>query len=107
MGIRISTSEAPLLSTRSVSFNFPPLVRLEQVGNDGPPKLYLNSKPVRWDELGEALTNELKLRPDWVVYVDADGMVSWSDVVGAMDIIRGRHAKIVLLARKERKTSSR
>ncbi len=107
MGIRISTLEEPLLSARSVSFNLPPLVRLEQVGNDGPPKLYLNSKPVRWDELGEALTKELKLRPDWVVYVDADDMVSWSDVIGTMDIIRGRHAKIVLLARKKKKASSR
>lgn len=107
MGIRISTSEEPLLSARSLSVNLPPLVRLEQVGNDGPPKLYLNSNPVRWDELGEALTNQLKLRPDWVVYVDADDMVSWSDVIGAMDIIRGRHAKIVLLARKKKKTSSR
>jgi hypothetical protein len=107
VGIRISTAEEPHLSARSVAFNLPPLVRLEQVGNDGPPKLYLNSKPVRWDGLGEALTNELKLRPDWVVDVDADDMVSWSDVVGAMDIIRGRHAKIVLLARKQKKTSSR
>jgi hypothetical protein len=107
MGIRIYTSEEALLSARSVSFDLPPLVRLEQVGNDRPPKLYLNSKPVRWDELGEALTKELELRPDWVVYVDADGMVSWSDVIGAMDIVRGRHAKIVLLARKKKKISSR
>ena len=107
MGIRISTSEDPLLSARSASSNLPPLVRLEQVADEGPAKLYLNSKPVRWDELGEALTNELKLRPDWVVFVDADDMVSWSDVIGAMDIIRGRHAKIVLLARKKKKISSR
>jgi biopolymer transport protein ExbD len=57
--------------------------------------------------LGEALTKELELRPDWVVYVDADDMVSWSDVIGAMDIVRGRHAKIVLLARKKKKISSR
>jgi len=107
MGIRISTSEEPLLSARPASFDLPPLVRLEQVGNNGPPKLYLNSKPVRWDELGQALTNELKLRPDWVVYVDADDTVSWSDVIGAMDIIRGRHAKIVLLARKNKKSCLR
>lgn len=105
MGIRISTSEGPLLSAPSASSNLPPLVRLEQAGNDGPLKLYLNSKPVRWNELGGALTNELKLRPDWVVYVDAEDMVSWSDVIGAMDIIRGRHAKIVLLARNKKRHS--
>ena len=62
-----------------------------------PPYLYLNSKPVSWGELADASRNQLKLHPDWVVYVEADKRVSWADVVNAMDIIRGAAAKVVLL----------
>jgi biopolymer transport protein ExbD len=78
----------------------PVLVRIEDVGAEVPPHLYLNSKPVSWGELADALRNQLKLRPDWVVYVEADEHVSWADVVNAMDIIRGTNAKVVLLTTK-------
>jgi len=75
----------------------PALVRIDGAGTDIPPHLYLNSKPVSWSELADALRNQLKLHPDWVVYVEADKHVSWADVVNAMDIIRGTTAKVVLL----------
>lgn len=108
MGIPISAAEEPLLSARAISSTLSPLVRLKYTGSAGPPRLYLNSKPFPWEELGDALTNELKLRPDWVVYVEADEQVSWSDVIWAMDIIRSRRARIVLLIRKrEEKRPSR
>ena len=107
IGIRISTAEVPLLSARPVSSEFSPLVRLKQAGSGRPPRLYLNSNPLRREELGDALMNELKLRPDWVVYVQADEQVSWSDVIGAMDIIRSRQARIVLLVPSKEKTPSR
>ena len=103
LSIRISTAEEPLLSAHPLSPEVSPLVRLKQAGSGGPPRLYLDSKPLRWEELRDALTNELKLRPDWVVYVEADEQVSWSDVIGAMDIIRSRQANIVLLIRRENK----
>lgn len=93
---------------RACLFRVLPIATSEIQGKAGPPMLYLNSKPIRREEVGDALTNELKLRPDWVVYVEADEQVSWSDVIGAMDIIRSRQARIVLLIRRrEEKRPSR
>jgi biopolymer transport protein ExbD len=77
------------------------------MGADVPPHLYLNSAPVLWGELASALRNQLKLRPDWVVYIEADEHISWADVVNAMDIIRGTNAKVVLLTTKTAKVPAR
>lgn len=94
VGIRVSVLK--LGATVDYS-TMPALVRIDGAGTDIPPHLYLNSKPVSWSELADALRNQLKLHPDWVVYVEADKHVSWADVVNAMDIIRGTTAKVVLL----------
>src|SRR5882762_6821645 len=48
----------------------PMLVRID--GDSLPPHLYLNSTPVAWSQLADALRNHLKVRPDWFVYVEAD-----------------------------------
>jgi biopolymer transport protein ExbD len=93
VGIRVSV----LKSDSTVDYStMPALVRIEDAGADVPPHLYLNSAPVLWGELASELRNQLKLRPDWVVYVEADEHISWADVVKAMDIIRGTNAKVVL-----------
>jgi len=107
VGIRISVAEERLLSARTPSSIPPPVVRLEQLGSKLPPMLYLNSRMTRWDELGNALTNQLKLCPDWVVYVEADDQVYWSDVIAATAIIRSRHARIVLLTQSKVSRASR
>jgi biopolymer transport protein ExbD len=97
VGIRVSV----LKSGSTVDYmTMPAFVRIEDAGADVRPHLYLNSTPVLWGELASALRNQLKLRPDWVVYVEADEHILWADVVNAMDIIRGTNAKVVLLTTK-------
>jgi biopolymer transport protein ExbD len=107
LGIPVSVTDVPPSSPGAASSNVPPLVGLEYAGREAPPRLYLNLKPIRWEQLGDALTNELKVRRDRVVYVEADELVPWSDVIGAMDIVRSRHARVVLLTRKITKTDTR
>ncbi len=46
------------------------------------------------------MRDQLKLRPDRVVYVEADEHISWADVINAVDIIRGTNANVVLLTTK-------
>jgi biopolymer transport protein ExbD len=97
VGIRVSV----LKSGSTVDYStMPVLVRIEDAGVDVPPHLYLNSTPVLWGEFASALRSQLKLRPDWVVYVEADEHISWADVVNAMGTIRGTNAKVVLLTAK-------
>jgi biopolymer transport protein ExbD/TolR len=75
----------------------PMMLRLELTHADAPPKVYLQSKLVAWSSLDGALKDELKLRPERVVYVAADPDLSWTDVVNAIDLIRGAQAEAVLL----------
>jgi biopolymer transport protein ExbD len=44
-----------------------------------------------------ALKEELKRRPDWIVFVEADSELQWDVVANAVGIIRELHAKVVLL----------
>lgn len=104
VGIRVSVLKSGLTVDYST---MPALVRIEDASANGPPHLYLNSTPVRWDELASALRNQFKLRPDWVAYVEADEHISWADVVNGMDIIRGTNAKVVLLTTKTTKAPAR
>jgi biopolymer transport protein ExbD len=83
----------------------PMLVRID--GNSLPPHLYLNSTPVVWGELASDLRDQLKLRPDRVVYVEADEHVSWADVMNAVDIIRGTNTNVVLLTAKTTRVPAR
>ncbi len=75
----------------------PLVVRIGFSGRSVQPSLHLNSKLVSWENLDNALEESLKLRPDWVVYVDADPEVDWQRVSDVMDIIRNAHAQVVLL----------
>jgi biopolymer transport protein ExbD len=75
----------------------PLVVRIGFSGRGVQPSLHLNSKLVSWENLDNALEESLKLRPDWVVYVDADPEVDWQRVSDVMDIIRNAHAQVVLL----------
>jgi biopolymer transport protein ExbD len=58
---------------------------------------YLNARRVALEELPTVLKAELKRRPDWVVFVDADRDVSWEQAAEVMDIAQGLNAKVVLL----------
>jgi len=72
-----------------------------------PRKLYLNSRLVSLSGLDAELKNELKLRPNWVVYFDADPDLSWGDAAEVIDIIRGAGAEVVLLKPGPRETPPR
>lgn len=58
---------------------------------------YVNSKEIPWNELGNTLRSQLKVRPHWVVYVAGEDKVAWQDVVNAIDVARGLDAEVVLL----------
>ncbi len=75
----------------------PLIVRLEDGGPGHEPKLLVNAKQVSWDDLDLALRQELGRRRDWVVYVEGDDCIPWSNVTAVIDLARGDHAKVFLL----------
>jgi biopolymer transport protein ExbD len=107
VGIPVSVLKTGVFSHNIDSSSIPPVVRIDDAGVDALPNLYVNSRPVLWGELASAVRDEIKLGPDWVVYVEADQKVSWADVMNAIDIIRGTHAKVVLLTTETTKMPSR
>jgi biopolymer transport protein ExbD len=64
--------------------------------------LYVNSTPVEWDVLKAALMAELKLRPEWVVYIDGDPNLTWQEIVKVADAATELHAKVVFLTPETR-----
>jgi len=68
----------------------------------GAPNLYVNSMPVEWDGLKPALMAELKLRPEWVVYIDGDPNLPWQEIVKVADAAMELHAKVVFLTPETR-----
>ena len=77
--------------------NDPVVVEILDAGPGVTPELYINSKPTSWNTFGDDLKNEIKLRPKWVVYVQADPNLPWADVTSAIDVAQGLHADVVLL----------
>jgi len=80
------------------------VLRIEGARLGMPPRIRLNQELLpwkrsdgSWEELTGALKDELKGRPEWTVYVEADTDVAFGDVTRAIDVARGLHAKIVLL----------
>ncbi len=101
-GIRISVLRGlpPKGTDRWVA---PIVIRVEDSGPALPPKLYLDSEPVSWDSLHNALKADLARRTDWIVYVEGDDNVPFMDVVRVMAVIRGEGAKVVLLTKATEK----
>lgn len=102
-GIWVSVSPRYFQETEPQSFTNTPLVQLESAGAESLPQLYVNRKPVAWEDLNRALLAELKLRADWVVYVQADSELSWADIARAIDTIHELQARIVLLDPQKRR----
>ncbi len=59
--------------------------------------LYLNSKQVTATELPRALEEGFARRADWSVYVEGDPNLAYRTVVGAMDLVRSAHGKVIML----------
>jgi biopolymer transport protein ExbD len=85
----------PLAATDPLSD--PVIVQILDAGLGVTPELYINSNPTSWNRFADDLKNELKLRPTWVVYVQADPILPWADIVNAIDVAKGLHANVVLL----------
>jgi biopolymer transport protein ExbD len=75
----------------------PLVLKVGVSGPNSPPKLYLNSKPLSWEELDSSLRAELSKQPAKVVYVEADTNLSWQDALRAIDAAHGLQARVVLL----------
>jgi biopolymer transport protein TolR len=91
---------APKGSAPNVEPALPPVVvELEDGGLGTKPDLYLNGGPVLVGTLDVELKKQLRLRPDWIVYVRADPNVNYGDVVQVIDIVRGMGLEVVLLSR--------
>jgi len=76
------------------------VVQVVDAGPKATPEVYLNSKATSWNRLGSDLKDELKLRPEWVVYVEADPNLPWADAATVIDVAKGLHARVVLLTVK-------
>lgn len=78
-------------------WDVPLVLRVQAAGPNLPPKLFLNSKPLSWDNLSSSLRAELGKQPLKVVYVEAGADVSWQDALRAVDAACWLQAKVVLL----------
>lgn len=81
----------------------PVVVRIRLPRPGAVPKLSVDSTSVDWESLGDALKGQLKLRAQWIVYVDGDPNLPWQDVAQVADIAKGLHAKVVLLTKGTKK----
>ncbi len=75
----------------------PIVIRVTHADVNGRSKIYVNSKETTWNEFGNTLRAQLKIRPHWIVYVAGEDNVPWADVANAIDLARGAYAKVVLL----------
>jgi biopolymer transport protein ExbD len=88
----------PVHSTAQPVIGIQPLLIRVEPSNAGLPRLYVNYRPVAWDQFETVLRKELALRPhDWPVYLEGDPEMEWRWAVIAIDRIRGLHAEVTLL----------
>ncbi len=75
----------------------PLVVRIKDGGIGQQPELYVNSVPVPWDKLEEALREELSRRSEWVVYVEGDESLETGYPMMVVDVAHGLRARVYLL----------
>jgi biopolymer transport protein ExbD len=62
------------------------------------PHLYVDSRPVSWEDFAAVLQNDLNRRPpNWPVYFQGDPEMEWQWAVTVIDTIGGLHAEVILL----------
>jgi hypothetical protein len=89
---------APAQSSPGTPGIQPLYVRLECGGHRGRPSLYVDWRPMPWQEFDALLQKELVRRPpNWPVYLEGDPDMDWQYAADAIDRIRGLHAEVVLL----------
>jgi biopolymer transport protein ExbB/TolQ len=87
-----------LLKIGVSDYGLPPIVvSVANTSSSGVSAIYVNSKETSWNELGNTLRNDLKVRPRWIVYVEGGDVVPWADLAYAIDVAKGLRAEVVLL----------
>ncbi len=88
----------PGILAQSTPWLEPLIVRVDFAGPTACPLLYLNSRPIAWEDLGTVLQKELNHRPPhWPVFLEGGPDLQWRDVAQAIDIVRGANGEVVLL----------
>lgn len=62
-------------------------------------RIYVNDRETDWHNLRGTLLSQLSLRPDWVVFIDADPNLPYAEPVQVVEIVNQLCAKPVLLTR--------
>jgi len=102
-GLRVHLLKPGAIPAKSDSWTEPLIVRVNYAGPGKEATVFLNSRQVAWDDLNRALKEELSRRREWVVYVEGDECVGWSNIAGVIDAARGEQAKVVLVTRNNGK----
>ena len=77
----------------------PVLVEIRLTEHRQRPEVYVNSQPVQWDDLDAVLRKQLSIRPpNWPVYLEGDPNMDFGWAAKAIDVIRGAHAEVMLVA---------
>ena len=88
----------PDVTAQSIPGIQPILVWMRLTAGNRRPELFVNSRPVSWDDFDATLQAEINRRPpDWPVYLEGDRESDWQWVEAAIDRIRGLHAQVILL----------
>ena len=85
------------LATRDHFSVEPIVIAVVDTSRNGSPAVYVNSKKTTWGELDNTVRSKLKVRAQWIAYVEAENNVRWADVANVIDVISGLHADVVLL----------
>ena len=65
------------------------------------PRLFVDSRPVPWQDLNSVLQRDIVRRPlDWPIYVGGDERMEFGQVAKVIDAVRGLRATVVLLTRR-------
>ncbi len=106
MGLEVRVSRPSDLETRGDVSVKPILIRLIEATPMAQTTVKVNSKKTPWEALGSTVRNELKLRPQATVYVEAENNVPWADVAKMIDIVEALPADVAL-TRQPRSDSRR
>lgn len=83
---------------KSDQWTEPLIVLLKDAGPGQEPNLLVNSKQVRWDDLGSVLKQELSKQGEWIVYVGGDDCIPWVNITFVIDAARADGAKVFLIS---------
>lgn len=99
-GLPVHVLKPGQVPEKSDAWTEPIIVWLKDAGVGERPQVYVNSKPVAWDDLDRALKEELGRRKDWVVFVGGEDMVAYSNVTDVIEAARKCRAKVFLATKK-------